>query len=146
MTKLAVEIDNLLPIEMSGSPRYVHHLQEGPALSLNAVLLQVVMLVLTRYWCFTWQFNKNTLWLLTISQESVLHELKWIPALDVDVQLAPRRGIIVESTRRREDELYLARMGLEQSKTNVADASLKLRKVPKVQISIVSWLMVREMP
>ena len=44
--------------------------------------------------------------------------------------------MMVDATR--EDELNLARMGLEQSKTNMADAFLKLRKVPKVQISIVS--------
>ena len=42
--------------------------------------------------------------------------------------------VMVEATWK----LSLARMGLEQSKTNVADISLKLRKVPKVQISIVS--------
>ena len=60
--------------------------------------------------------------------------LMWMFSLHHDV--------MVEATRK----LSLARMGLKQSKTNVADASLKLRKVPKVQILIVSRLMVREMP
>ena len=47
MTELAMEIDNLLLIQVSVSPQFVLHLQEGPVLVLAVVFLHVVM-VLTK--------------------------------------------------------------------------------------------------